>query len=67
MPQVVERLLYGMRGTFLHMTWFQRQTDWCYIQHVRLIPMYNARFILWPPSLSSPILIWEENDDGHVE
>ena len=24
-------------------------------QHSRLIPMYNARFILWPPSLSSPI------------
>ena len=23
--------------------------------HSRLIPMYNARFILWPPSLSSPI------------
>ena len=25
--------------------------------------MYNARFILWPSSLSS----WEENDGGHVE
>ena len=24
-------------------------------KHSRLIPMYNARFILWPPSLSSPI------------
>ena len=23
--------------------------------HSRLIPMYNARFILWPPSLYSPI------------
>ena len=37
------------------------------VNHSRLIPMYNARFILWPPSLSSPIRIWEENDDGHVE
>ena len=36
-------------------------------RHSRLIPMYNARFILWPPSLSSPFLIWEENDGGHVE
>ena len=25
------------------------------IKHSRLIPMYNARFILWPPSPSSPI------------
>ena len=25
-----------------------------YSTHSRLIPMYNARFILWPPSLSSP-------------
>ena len=24
-------------------------------QHSRLIPMYNARFVLWSPSLSSPI------------
>ena len=41
-------------------------------KHSRLTPMCNARFILWPPSLSSPIretsfLTWEENDDGHVE
>ena len=35
--------------------------------HSCLIPMYNARFILWPSSLSSPFLIWEENDGGHVE
>ena len=36
--------------------------------HSRLIPMYNARFILWPSSLSSPtFLIWEESDGGHVE
>ena len=26
-----------------------------HVDHSRLIPMYNARFILWPPSLSSPI------------
>ena len=28
--------------------------------HSRLIPMYNARFILWPPSLSSPINMGRE-------
>ena len=30
------------------------QSEWA-TPHSRLIPMYNARFILWPPSLSSPI------------
>ena len=29
-------------------------------KHSRLIPMYNARFILWPPSLSSPINMGRE-------
>ena len=34
---------------------------------VALIPIYNARFSLWPPSFSSRIRTWEENDGGHVE
>ena len=31
-----------------------RQIYFSSIFHSRLIPMYNARFVLWPPSLSSP-------------
>ena len=30
------------------------------LKHSRLIPMYNARFILWPSSLSSPIRMGRE-------
>ena len=36
---------------------FRRRHFQVHFLHSRLIPMYNARFILWPPSLSSPFLI----------
>ena len=33
--------------------WSHHEMDVIWLQHSRLIPMYNARFIMWPSSLSS--------------
>ena len=51
---LVKQVKFGVSGYFLENTW-RKWPEILHADHSRLIPMYNARFILWPPSLSSPI------------